>query len=60
MSRVWCGPPPPPPPLPEPAGPRVTVTHHRRLRDRLIEIYGLDDGCSDDRIVLAALEHVPR
>ncbi len=55
MSRVWCGPPPPPPPLPEPAGPRVTVPHHGRLRDRICEALDLDDHVSDDTIVLSLL-----
>lgn len=66
MSRVWCG--REPQPVTDTAttydGHRVTVPRvtvpppaHTRLRDALIEIYGLDYDCSDDRIIAAALEH---
>lgn len=51
MARTWFG------PLPEPPRQPPTITPppapHARLRDRLVEALGLDDGCSDDAIVVA-------
>lgn len=52
MARVWVA----PPPEPDRPAPVITVpprATHGRLRDRLVEALGLDDGCSDDAIVLA-------
>ena len=53
MSRAWPDP-PPPPPEPPPPGPRVTVPlpAHIRLRDELLNLLGLEDGCSDDAILM--------
>lgn len=62
MSRIWSAP-PAPPPTPSPlAGPVVTVPQpdYTRLRETLIEVYGLDAGCTDNAIVLAAREHLDR
>ena len=56
MARCWVGTarpdPPPPPPL---DAPRSTVPRpaHTRLRETLVDILGLDDGCSDDAIIVA-------
>ena len=57
VSRVWVSAPPPPEPEPPPAdAPRSTVPKpaHIRVREELIEIYGLDDDCSDDTVILTA------
>jgi len=55
VNRVLPSPPPEPSTSVEPAGPRVTVPHHQRLRDRVCEVLDLDDDCTDDTIVLALL-----